>query len=149
LRAGGAVTLDTVLDYTAWLQDVDEDSDEPRCHPRTVAKQLSALRGFARWLSMLPELRIDPRIQQIRVKAGPPPAPRALAPDQLDGEAQPVVIATATTDETQIAVVEEEEALQLHPRRQPGEAAVPAGLGIREELDRHAFSTYRPASSRA
>jgi site-specific recombinase XerD len=79
----GVVTLDTVLDYTSWLQDVDEETDEPRCHPRTVAKQLSAIRGFARWLSMVPELRIDPRIQQIRVKAGPPPAPRALSPEQL------------------------------------------------------------------
>src|SRR5512132_597402 len=49
----GALTLDTVLDYTAWLQDVDEDGDEPRCHPRTVAKQLSAVRGFARWLAMI------------------------------------------------------------------------------------------------
>src|SRR4051794_37447345 len=36
----GTVTLDTVLDYTAWLQDLDEESDEPRCQPRTVAKQL-------------------------------------------------------------------------------------------------------------
>ena len=68
---------------------------------------------------------------------------------QLHSEAQPVVIATATTDETQIAVVEEEKPLQLHPRWQPCEAAVRAGLGIREELDRHAFSTYRPASSSA
>src|SRR3954463_13444778 len=42
----GSVTLDTVLDYTTWLQDLDEDTDEPRCHPRTVAKQLSAIRGF-------------------------------------------------------------------------------------------------------
>ena len=67
-----AVTLDAVLDYTAWLQDLDEDTDEPRCHPRTVAKQLSAIRGSARWLALVPELRIDPRIQQIRVKAGPP-----------------------------------------------------------------------------
>jgi integrase/recombinase XerD len=79
----GAVTLDTVLDYTTWLQELDEDSDEPRCHPRTVAKQLSALRGFARWLSMIPELRVDPHIQQIRVKAGPPPTPRALTPEQM------------------------------------------------------------------
>src|SRR4051794_21403147 len=38
----GTVTLDTVLDYTAWLQDLEEESDEPRCQPRTVAKQLSA-----------------------------------------------------------------------------------------------------------
>jgi hypothetical protein len=52
----GTVALDTVLDYTAWLQDVDEETDEPRCHPRTVAKQLSAIRGFARWLSMVPGL---------------------------------------------------------------------------------------------
>src|SRR3954454_23523546 len=81
--AVGTVTLDTVLDYTAWLQDLDEESDEPRCHPRTVAKQLSAVRGFARWLAMVPELRIDARIQLIRVKAGPPPAPRALTPEQL------------------------------------------------------------------
>jgi site-specific recombinase XerD len=79
----GAVTLDTVLDYTAWLQNLDEDTDEPRCHPRTVAKQLSAIRGFARWLSMTPEPRVDPRIQLIRVKAGPPPAPRALTSEQL------------------------------------------------------------------
>lgn len=79
----GAVTLDTVLDYTAWLQELEEDTDEPRCHPRTVAKQLSALRGFARWLAMTPGLQVDPRIQQIRVKAGPPPAPRALTPEQL------------------------------------------------------------------
>lgn len=78
----GAVALDTVLDYTAWLQDLDEDTDEPRCHPRTVAKQLSAIRGFARWLAMT-GLPVDPRIQQIRVKAGPPPAPRALTPEQL------------------------------------------------------------------
>src|SRR3954451_19819320 len=79
----GALTLDTVLDYSAWLQDLDEDTDEPRCYPRTVAKQLSAIRGFARWLALIPELRVDPRIQQIRVKAGPPPAPRALTPEQL------------------------------------------------------------------
>jgi site-specific recombinase XerD len=79
----GVVTLDTVLDYTAWLQALDEETDEPRCHPRTVAKQLSALRGFARWLSMTPGLQVDPHIQQIRVKAGPPPAPRALTPEQL------------------------------------------------------------------
>ena len=78
----GVVTLDTVLDYTAWLQALDEETDEPRCHPRTVAKQLSAIRGFARWLS-LAGLPVDPRIQQIRVKAGPPPAPRALTPEQL------------------------------------------------------------------
>src|SRR3954467_13590047 len=80
--AVGTVTLDTVLDYTAWLQDLDEESDEPRCHPRTVAKQLSAIRGFARWRARIPELRVDPRIQQIRVKAGPPLAPRALTPEQ-------------------------------------------------------------------
>jgi site-specific recombinase XerD len=71
-----------VLDYTAWLQDLDEESEEPLCHPRTVAKQLSAIRGFARWLSMT-ELPVDPRIQCVRVKAGPPPAPRALSPEQL------------------------------------------------------------------
>src|SRR4051794_32153542 len=79
----GTLTLDTVLDYTARLQDLDEDTDEPHCHPRTVAKRLSAIRGFTRWLAMIPELRMDPRIQQIRVKAGPPPTPRALTPEQL------------------------------------------------------------------
>jgi integrase len=42
----GRITLDTVLDYTGWLQDLDEETDEPRCHPRTVAKQLSAIRGL-------------------------------------------------------------------------------------------------------
>ena len=66
---------------------------------------------------------------------------------QLHCEAQPVVIATTTTDKTQIVVVEEEEALQLQPPRRAGEPAVRAGLGIGEELDRHAGSTYRPASS--
>ncbi len=55
---------------------------------------------------------------------------------QLHSEAKPVVIATATTHETQIAVVEEEEALQLHPRRHTREPAVRAGLDIGEELDR-------------
>ena len=34
---------------------------------------------------------------------------------QLDREAQPVVIAAATTDQAPILVVEEEEALQMHP----------------------------------
>ncbi len=34
---------------------------------------------------------------------------------QLHSEAQPVVITAATTDEIQIIVVEEEEALQLQP----------------------------------
>ena len=68
---------------------------------------------------------------------------------QLHGEAQPVVIATTTTDKTQIIVVEEEEALQLQPRRHADEPAVRAGLGIGEELDRYAGSTYRPASSSA
>jgi len=68
---------------------------------------------------------------------------------QLHCEAQPVVIATTTTDKTQIVVVEEEEALQLQPRRRAGEPAVRAGLGIGEELDRHAGSTYRPASPSA
>jgi hypothetical protein len=34
---------------------------------------------------------------------------------QLDGEAQPVVIAAATTHEAPIAVVEEEKRLELHP----------------------------------
>jgi Phage integrase, N-terminal SAM-like domain len=89
----GAVTLDSVLDYTAWLQDVDEETDEPRCHPRTVAKQLSAVRGFARWLSITPGLQVDPHIQQIRVKAGPQLAPRALTPEQLRraaGHARPL-----------------------------------------------------------
>ena len=53
----GTVTLDTVLDYTTWLQDLDEETDEPHCHPRTVAKQLSAIRGFARWLAIIPSCR--------------------------------------------------------------------------------------------
>jgi hypothetical protein len=64
---------------------------------------------------------------------------------QLHREAQPVVIATATTNQAPILVVEEEEALQMHPRRQPAKAPVRASLLIREELDRHAFSTYRSA----
>ena len=34
---------------------------------------------------------------------------------QLHREAQPVVIATATTDQAPILVIEEEEALQMHP----------------------------------
>lgn len=34
---------------------------------------------------------------------------------QLHREAQPVVIATSTTDQAPILVVEEEEALQMHP----------------------------------
>lgn len=51
------------------------------------------------------------------------------------------MIATTTTDDTQIIVVEEEEALQLQPRRRAGEPAVRVGLGIGEELDRHAGST--------
>jgi hypothetical protein len=41
----GAVTLDTVLDYTAWLQDLDEETDEPRCHPRTVANSCQRYAG--------------------------------------------------------------------------------------------------------
>lgn len=44
---------------------------------------------------------------------------------QLHGEAQPVVIATMTTDKTQIVVVEEEEALQLQPRRRAGRTRWP------------------------
>ena len=68
---------------------------------------------------------------------------------QLHREAQPVVLATTTTDKTQIIVVEEEEALQLQPRRHAGEPAVRTGLGIGEELDRHAGSTYRSASPSA
>jgi hypothetical protein len=89
------------LDYTGWLQDVDEETDEPYCHPRTVAKQLSGLRGFARWLSVVPELRVDPRIQHIPVKAGPAPAPRALAPEQLRpaaGHARPLHDARSAQD---------------------------------------------------
>jgi len=59
------------------------------------------------------------------------------------------VIATTTTGKTQVIVVEEEEALQLQPCRHAGESAVRAGLGIGEELDRHADSTYRSASPSA
>jgi len=88
----GTVGLDTVLDYTAWLQDLDEETDEPRCHPRTVAKQLSAIRGFARWLAMIPELRIDPRIPADPRQGGTAPGaagvePRAAA--HAAGDARP------------------------------------------------------------
>ena len=69
---------------------------------------------------------------------------------QLQCEAQPVVIATTTTDETQIVVVEDEEALRLQPRWRAGEPAIRAGLGTGEELDQHAgqaVSAYQIAAA--
>ena len=74
-------------------------------------------------------------------------APDEARRGELHREAQPVVIATATTDQAPILVAEEEEALQVHPCRQSAEPPVRARLLIREELDRHVFSTYRPATS--
>ena len=43
-----------------------------------------------------------------------------------------------------VVVIEEEEALQLRPRRGPREPPVGRDLGVGEELDRHALTTGRP-----
>lgn len=80
----GAVTLATVLDYKHHLQSTDPTTGRPRAQTATVAKQLSALRGFARWLALADDLGgVDARIQLVKAGRGDPPLPRALTPEQL------------------------------------------------------------------
>jgi hypothetical protein len=79
----------------------------------------------------------------------PPDRPkRAEIPDrrQRHPETQAIVIATSTRHKPQTAVVDEEEPLQLRPRRQPREAPTRLSLHISQELDGHPSSRYRPAA---
>ena len=56
---------------------------------------------------------------------------------QLHPEPQTIVIPAPTTDHPQISVIQEEEPIQLPPRRRTDEPAIRLRLHIREELDRH------------
>jgi hypothetical protein len=56
---------------------------------------------------------------------------------QLHPEPQTVVIPAPMTDHPQISVIQEEEPIQLPPRRRTDEPAIRLRLHIREELDRH------------
>jgi integrase len=80
-----ALMLSTVVDYKRHLAGDDPATGRPRAQSSTIAKQLSALRGFARWLSLDVDLGadVDPRIQLVKVNRGDPPLPRALTPDEL------------------------------------------------------------------
>ena len=79
------LVLSTLLDYKRYLHADDPDTGRPRAQGSTIAKQFSALRGFARWLSLDDELAVDvdPRIQLVKVTGGDPPLPRALTADEL------------------------------------------------------------------
>ena len=57
---------------------------------------------------------------------------------ELDGEAQPVVVAAMGADQSPIAVIQVKVAGQLLRRRFSGEAAVPVPLLFGQETDRHA-----------
>ncbi|MDX6707960.1 MAG: integrase/recombinase XerD [Solirubrobacteraceae bacterium] len=79
-----ALALSTVLDYKRHLQAPDPATRRPRAQTATIAKQLSALRGFARWLALDDELaRVDARIQLVKASRGDPPLPRALTANEL------------------------------------------------------------------
>jgi integrase len=79
-----ALALSTVLDYKRHLQATDPATGRPRAQTATIAKQLSALRGFARWLALDDELAgVDARIQLVKASRGDPPLPRALTAQEL------------------------------------------------------------------
>jgi len=80
-----ALVLSTVLDYKRHLQAIDPQTGRARAKGATIAKQLSALRGFARWLALDDALAVDvdPRIQLVKTSRGDPPLPRALSPSEL------------------------------------------------------------------
>jgi hypothetical protein len=74
-----ALALSTVLDYKRHLQSTDPATGRPRAQTATIAKQLSVLRGFARWLALDDEFAgVDARIQLVKAGRGDPPLPRAL-----------------------------------------------------------------------
>lgn len=56
---------------------------------------------------------------------------------ELDGEPEPIVVTAALADQSVVALVEEEVAVQLRLRRHACVAAVAADLLVGEELNRH------------
>nr|AXV46611.1 hypothetical protein pA58H2_p65 [Arthrobacter sp.] len=62
----------------------------------------------------------------------------------LQGEAQAVVVASPLRDQAPVLVVEEEEALQLGPRRFLGEPSIGLGLFISQKFHGHETDNSRP-----
>jgi hypothetical protein len=62
----------------------------------------------------------------------------------LESEAETVVVPAPLRDQLQVLVIEEEEALQLGPRRLLGELAVRLSLLISQKFHRHAADRSHP-----
>jgi len=56
---------------------------------------------------------------------------------ELQREPQPVMHASTPTNQRAVRVVEEEDPLELYPRRRAAEATVRTRLRVAEELNRH------------
>ena len=66
----------------------------------------------------------------------------------LQGEAQAIVVTSPLRDQVPVLVVEEEEALQLGPRRFLGEPSIGLGLLISQKFHGHKTDNSRPTSDR-
>ena len=66
----------------------------------------------------------------------------------LQGKAQAIVVTAPLRDQVPVLVVEEEEALQLGPRRFLGEPSIGLGLFISQKFHGHETDNSRPTSDR-